>query len=71
MAKKKFSELTPAQRAGVVGIGVVEVVLSVWAGRDLKRRPKDRVRGPKVLWALALPVQPIGPLGYLLLGRRR
>jgi hypothetical protein len=29
------------------------------------------VRGPKLLWAPALSIQPVGPLAYLLVGRKR
>lgn len=71
MAKKKFSDLTTAQRTGVIALSTAQIALSVWAGKDLKDRPSDQVRGPKPLWFLALPIQPFGPLGYLLLGRRK
>lgn len=69
--KKKFSELTGAQQAGVVALSAVQIGLSVWAGKDLKDRPSDQVRGSKILWGLALPIQPFGPVGYLVLGRKR
>jgi hypothetical protein len=38
--------------------------------RDLARRPKERVRGPKAVWALGCFVQPLGPVAYLVVGRR-
>ncbi|MFS3128057.1 hypothetical protein ACLM5J_06595 [Nocardioides sp. Bht2] len=69
--KKKFSEMTGPQRAGVVALATAQIALSVWAGRDLKDRPADQVRGPKLLWGLALPIQPFGPVGYLAFGRKR
>jgi hypothetical protein len=49
----------------------VEAVLTTIALRDLLRRPRRQVRGPKLLWGLGFVVQPFGPLAYLLAGRRR
>lgn len=69
--KKSWSELSPTQRAGIVALGAVEVVLTIAAVRDLRTRPAAQVRGPKPLWGLACAVQPFGPVAYLLLGRRR
>ena len=68
--KRKWSELSPAARAGIVVGGAVEVVLTAYCLRDLVRRPRANVRGPKPLWALGFVVQPFGPLAYLLVGRR-
>ena len=49
----------------------VEVAVTTWCVRDLKDRPQELVRGPKILWAPALSVQPLGPIAYLVWGRRR
>ena len=49
----------------------VEIVLTTTALVDLARRPADQVRGSKALWALGCFVQPVGPVAYLALGRRR
>ena len=69
--KTSWADLTPTQQKLVVAAGVAEVVLATWCLRDLRRRPADMVRGPKLLWVPALSVQPVGPLAYLLVGRRR
>jgi hypothetical protein len=69
--KKSWSDLTPTQQKVVAVAGVVEVVVTAWCAKDLKQRPAELVRGPKLLWAPALSVQPFGPLAYLLWGRRR
>ena len=71
MAKKSWSEYSPAARTAIVVAGVVEMVVTSIALRDLTRRPASAVRGPKMLWRLGLLVQPIGSPLYLLLGRRR
>jgi hypothetical protein len=69
--KKKWSDLSDRQRAFVVVGGAVEVVLTAVALADLARRPSEQVKGSKALWALGCFVQPIGPITYLTLGRRR
>jgi len=51
--------------------GVAEIALTTWCLRDLKARPAELVRGPKFLWAPAMSVQPVGPIAYLVWGRRR
>jgi len=67
---KRWSDLTDTQRRLVVAGGLVELVVTSVAARDLARRPRNDVRGSKVLWAAAFAVQPVGPLAYLLVGRR-
>lgn len=68
--KKKWQDLSRGQQAAVAVVGVVEVVLTTVALVDLVRRPAEQVRGPKLAWALASFVQPVGPIAYLALGRR-
>jgi len=68
--KKSWADLTPAQKSTILVGGAIELVLTAMAVRDLKRRPSQAVRGPKLLWAASFVVQPFGPLGYLALGRR-
>ena len=71
MAQKSWGEMTPTQKKVVAVAGVVEVVVSAWCVKDLKQRPAALVRGPKMLWIPALAVQPVGPIAYLLWGRKR
>jgi len=68
---RTWEDLSPAQRAAVVGLGALEVVLTVVAVRDLVWRPRAQVRGPKPLWLVGCAVQPVGPIAYLVAGRRR
>jgi hypothetical protein len=68
--KKRWSDFSPAQRAAIIAVSIVEVVLTTVALVDLARRPSAQVRGGKALWALGCFVQPIGPIAYLALGRR-
>ena len=69
--KKRWSDLTPAQRRAIVAASVVEVALTTAALVDLTRRPGVLVRGPKALWVVGCFVQPVGPIAYLAMGRRR
>ena len=48
MAKKSWSDMTPTQKKIVVVTGIAEVALTTWCLRDLKQRPAELVRGPKV-----------------------
>ena len=70
MATKKWADLTPTQQRLVGVAGAVESVLTAMALRDLQKRPAAAVRGPKALWAAICFVQPIGPIAYLVAGRR-
>ena len=67
----EWADLPRWQQTGVLVLGAVEVVLTTVAVTDLVRRPREQVRGRKALWALGLPVQPFGPIAYLVFGRRR
>lgn len=71
MAKKQWSEYSPAARTAIVLASIAELVVTTIALRDLIRRPSGEVRGPKLLWGLGLFVQPIGSPLYLVVGRRR
>lgn len=70
MAKKKWSDLSPAAQKAVLVAGAVELVLTAVTLRDLARRPADQVRGSKARWVALSVVQPVGPLAYLAWGRR-
>jgi len=67
--KKRWSDLSPVQQRAVIAGAAAEVVLTVWALRDLKRRPAESVRGPKAVWVASFVVQPFGPLAYAMFGR--
>lgn len=70
-SRKRWADLSPPQKAGVVVLGAVQVGLLAVAATDLVRRPPEQVRGPKWAWAPALAVNFVGPLAYLTCGRRR
>lgn len=68
--KRRWSDFTRGQQTAIVVGAAAEVVMTTFAVRDLARRPAAEVRGRKLPWALTFFVQPIGPVLYLLVGRR-
>jgi Phospholipase_D-nuclease N-terminal len=70
MAGKKWSDLGGGQRAAVVALGSLQLVLAATAWLDLARRPADAVNGRKAVWAAIIAVNWVGPLSYLRWGRR-
>jgi hypothetical protein len=68
---KRWADQTCAHQTGIVVRGTLGVVLTGRALLDLARRPAAEVRGRKALWALGCLVQPLGPVAYLVFGRRR
>jgi Phospholipase_D-nuclease N-terminal len=68
--KKQWSDFTGGQRAAIIVGTAIEVVLTTVSLVDLAQRPRTQVRGPKPLWVLGCVVQPVGPIAYLMFGRR-
>jgi hypothetical protein len=46
----------------------LSLVVVITAQRDVHRRPKSQIRGPKLIWRLA-NLNALGALGYLVWGR--
>jgi hypothetical protein len=68
--KKQWNDFTTGQRAAILAGTAIEVVLTTVSLVDLARRPRAQVRGPKPLWVLGCVVQPVGPIAYMVIGRR-
>ncbi len=66
----KWSQLSSSEKAVVLTLASIELSLTATAAVDLIRRPAQRVHGPKALWGVALLVQPVGPIAYLVAHRR-
>jgi hypothetical protein len=69
--KKGWSELTTAQKRGIVLSGAAQIALLTVALVDIYRRPKEEIRGNKLLWTLVSFINFVGPISYFLFGRRR
>lgn len=68
--RRRWQDLSLRQRRSLVIGGLAELIFTVLALWDLRERPAAQVKGPKLFWALFAFVQPVGPLVYLLFGRR-
>ncbi|MFI7538972.1 PLDc N-terminal domain-containing protein [Streptosporangium sp. NPDC049376] len=68
--RKRWSDLSQRQQTAILVLASIELSLTATAAADLWFRPAGKVRGAKALWWPALLVQPLGPVAYLLLGRR-
>lgn len=71
MPGRRWSDLTGWQRTVVLTLASTELALTATAAVDLWSRPRTEVNGVKARWWPVLLIQPIGPLVYLLRGRRR
>jgi bacteriorhodopsin len=69
--KKKWSQRSRRSRRLIVATGVVEVVLLMATLIDIKRRPANRIKGPKRLWTALAFINIVGPIAYFTFGRRR
>ena len=70
MRKRKWSELSEKQQTALLVLMSVELSLTATAAVDLVRRPAAEVHGSKRWWAVALLIQPVGPVAYLWRHRR-
>lgn len=68
--KKKFSDMSRAQRVGTIAAGAAQLALQGVVLADLHRRPASEVRGRKGWWVAASFVNFLGPIAYLVGGRR-
>ncbi|MEV0389254.1 PLD nuclease N-terminal domain-containing protein [Nonomuraea sp. NPDC050643] len=66
----RWDELSKRQQGMLLAAVSTEFALTAAAAVDLWFRPRDAVRGRKGLWWLGIFVQPIGPVAYMLYGRR-
>ncbi|MFI6596599.1 PLD nuclease N-terminal domain-containing protein [Nonomuraea sp. NPDC050536] len=68
--RRRWRDLTQRQQTAILVMASIEWALTATAAVDLWFRPRNAVRGRKSLWWPALLVQPVGPIAYLLMGRR-
>jgi Phospholipase_D-nuclease N-terminal len=71
MARRRWNELTDAEKTAILVAASVQISLAATAWIDLARRPAAQVRGPKPLWSVAIAVNFVGPISYFAVGRRR
>ena len=69
--KQRWSDLSPGRQRAIVGVGIVQVSLSVAALVDIRRRPAEQINGRKPLWVALAFTNTVGPLAYFVFGRKR
>ena len=69
MANRRWSDMTPRQRTGMIVAACVQLALAATAWADLAKRPADKVNGPKGMWAAIIAVNFAGPIAYFVFGR--
>ncbi|WP_144795398.1 PLDc N-terminal domain-containing protein [Microbacterium paludicola] len=69
--KKDISKMSPAGKAALAVVGIVQAAFAVLAFWDLARRGPDELRGPKPAWIPVILVNWIGPAAYFAFGVRR
>ncbi len=70
---KKWSDLTPGQKAPFVLQGIVQFALLAAALVDIHPRPAEEINGSKRVWSAVAFVNfmGIGPIAYFIFGRKR
>ena len=69
--RKKWAELTQAQKTVFVVLGIFQVALLVAAQWDIYHRPEEEIRGNKWAWKAIVLVNFVGPIVYFSIGRSR
>ncbi len=70
MKRNKWSDLSGAGKAAVIGALAAHVALVGLAHSDLSKRADDEIRGPKWLWRMATASNASFSAAYFLFGRR-
>ena len=71
MARRRWNDLSRAQKTAVLTLASVQLSLAATAWADLATRPAGSVNGSKRLWALIIAINFFGPIAYFRWGRRR
>jgi hypothetical protein len=71
MPRQRWSDLTEAQKGGLLLLGLVQCGLLAAALLDIRRRSAAEIKGSKRLWTAAVFVNFIGPIAYFVFGRKR
>ena len=70
MKKKRWADLSAAQKIGIVVMGTMQIGLLAVGLWDLAHRKPAEVRGDRRFWAGFMFVNWIGPISYFAYGRK-
>ena len=68
--QKRWTDLSPAQKTGVIILGAIQITLLIAALWDIRQRPAEAINGSKTAWTLISFINFFGPLAYFVLGRK-
>ena len=68
---RRWADLTPQQKKIAFVAVVLNAIIASFTWRDLRRRPAELVRGPKLFWRVWSMLNTTGSVAYWLVGRRR
>ncbi len=71
MATRRWADMQLAQRRMLVVSVAVQFALLAAALIDIRRRPREQIRGPKGVWAGVSFINFAGPAAYFVFGRKR
>jgi len=69
--KKRWSDMSPGQRAATIVGAIIQVSLLTAALWDISHRPATGIKGSKRAWTAASFVNFVGPIAYFVFGRKR
>jgi hypothetical protein len=67
----KLRRASSLAQARALGQGLINLVLVILTVRDIRKRSDDELTGNRKLWLLAAFAPPLGPIAYLIFGRKR
>ena len=71
MPKKRWGDLSAAQKGAIALSGAVQLALLAAALVDIYRRPQEEIWGSKRAWTAVSFINFAGPISYFAFGRRR
>ncbi|MFP4438215.1 MAG: PLDc N-terminal domain-containing protein [Chloroflexaceae bacterium] len=69
--KKRWEDLTGAQKVGIIVMTMVQLGLLAGALWDIRKRPADEINGNKWVWVGVSLINYVGPLAYFKYGRKQ
>jgi hypothetical protein len=70
MATRRWTDLSPRQRAATLVAASVQMSLAATAWAQLATTPAVQVNGSKARWAAVIAINFLGPLAWFRWGRR-
>lgn len=68
--RQRWRDLTYTRRVAIVVGSLLQVALMATALWDIHHRSPDEIHGSKRMWTAAAFINFVGPIAYLILGRK-